>query len=72
MGKVLGTPMRPKESVFPDYSAHLWLNIGNDAIYYTSEGDYAMPSENHANMPLKMYKMPLKYAEMKIMYSKTL
>ena len=53
MGKVLGTPMCPKESVFLNYSAHLWLNVGNDANYYTPEGDYAMPSENHAYMPLK-------------------
>ena len=46
MGKVLGTPMHPRESVFLGYSARLWLTVGNDAIYYTLEGDYAMPSEN--------------------------
>ena len=37
---------RPRESVFLGYSTRLWLNVGNDAIYCTSEGDYAMPSEN--------------------------
>ena len=46
MGKVLGTPMRPRESVFLGYSAHLCLNIGNDAIYCTPEGDYTMSCEN--------------------------
>ena len=46
MGKVLGTPMCSKESVFLSYSAHLWLNVGNDAIYCTLEGDYVMPNKN--------------------------
>ena len=27
MGKVLGTPMRPRESVFLGYSARLWLML---------------------------------------------
>ena len=46
MGKVLGIPMRPRELIFLGYSAHLWLNVDNDAIYYTPKGDYVMSSEN--------------------------
>ena len=41
-----GCDILPRESVFLGYSARLWLNVGNDAIYCTLEGDYAMPSEN--------------------------
>ena len=65
MRKVLSTPMRPSKSVFLGYSAHLWLNVGNDAIYCTPKGYYIIPSENHASMPFENVIIPLKYAKMR-------
>ena len=54
MGKVLGTLVRPRELIFLGYFAHLWLNVGNDAICCTPKGYYAMVCQS-CYMPLKIY-----------------